>query len=265
LDYFESVLTAAHCVDDNGLPPSVRVGPDGNNFGGTLVEVVDGVLHPGWSWLAPDDPDLAVLKLKDFLPNQKVVRLNTKDLIPVADQPVLFAMGFGLINSLETSMTTLLGTELPYIDDCTDLSSTYNRARHLCADARVGATCGGDSGAPVTLGPRSNLQVGINSYSNGQCETQTLDVYTRVSFFIPWIHQQICQLSSQPPPYCITEVPTENQTMAATDASLTHSPTMAESETISSFSPTMAETETTFSPTSSHTSIDSVANDVPWV
>jgi Trypsin len=231
------------------------VGPVGNEYGGTVVDVVDGVLHPDWSWMAAEDPDLAVLKLKDFLPNHKLVRLNTKDTIPLVDQPVVFAMGFGLINSMEASLTTLLGTELPYIDDCSYISSTYNRTRHLCADARIGATCGGDSGAPITLGPRSILQVGINSYSNGQCESQTLDIYTRVSYFIPWIQQQICDLSSQPPPYCITtnsDVPTESPTILATTtkAILTVSPTMAETETITSVAPTMAQTETpTFLPT----------------
>lgn len=53
------------------------------------------------------------------------------------------------------------------------------------------------------LNRTSNVQVGINSYSNGHCTTQTLDVYTRVSYYEAWIREQICSFSSNPPEYCL--------------------------------------------------------------
>ncbi|CAB9502589.1 Plasminogen (Fragment) [Seminavis robusta] len=220
------VLTAAHCVDDNGLPPRVRVGAGDYYNGGIVTDVVDGVLHPSWSWRRSSDPDLAVLKLSYFLPNQVAI-VNDDNSIPAATQPSVFAMGFGLVNDNAVSRT-LKGGLIPYVDDCSRQSYTYNRTRHLCADSRQTATCGGDSGAPVTLGMSSNLQVGINSYSNGKCSSQTIDVYTRVSVFADWIKEQVCALSARPPEYCFTEAPTE----AATTISPTTTDTVDNSETM---------------------------------
>ena len=51
-----------------------------------------------------------------------------------------------------------------------------------------------DSGAPIVLAG-TNIQIGVNSFSNGNCETQTLDVYTRVSYYHDWIQAKICDNS----------------------------------------------------------------------
>lgn len=184
-----------------------------------MTEVLDGVLHPEWTWKKPSDPDMAVLLLKDFLPNKLAV-LNLDASIPDASQDSYFAMGFGLIND-STSSRNLLGASVPYMDDCSPYSTTYNKTRHLCADAREIATCGGDSGSPIMLNRLSNVQVGINSYSNGRCTSQTLDVYTRITFYKDWIEEQVCNLSSDPPPYCgetttPTTVPTVKETQPPT-------------------------------------------------
>ena len=187
------------------------------------MEVTDGVLHPGWTWKQPSDPDLAVLKLNTFLPNQ-VAELNLDAAIPVDSHPSLFAMGFGLINDY-TSSRTLLGASLPYREDCSRQSNTYEQKRHVCADAQGVATCGGDSGSPIMLSSSSNVQVGINSYSNGGCTSQTIDVYTRVSYYQEWIEKQVCALSDYPPPYCnpTTDAPTTNA--PTTEAPTTVAPT----------------------------------------
>lgn len=73
----------------------------------------------------------------------------------------------------------------------------------VCADATVSATCAGDSGSPVLL-DGTTIQVGINSFSNGggSCDSQTLDAYTRISYFYDWIQDQICIMSDDPPTSC---------------------------------------------------------------
>lgn len=240
------LLTAAHCVDDNGFPAKVRVGSTDYYSGGKVTKVVDGVLYPGWTWKKASDPDLAILVLEDFLSNDVAI-LNSDSTIPAADYPSVFAMGFGLVNDQHSSRT-LLGASIPYLDNCSYRSYTYNHTRHLCANSRDIATCGGDSGSPVTLGSTSRLQVGINSYSNGKCSSQTLDVYTRVSFFHDWIQQQICNKSRFPPKSCLeTDTPTAAPSIMDPPVALTMSP--------STLNPTYSETgspsSVTFSPTDS--------------
>jgi V8-like Glu-specific endopeptidase len=237
------LLTAAHCVDDNGLPEQVRVGSNDYYSGGKVVNVIDGVLYPGWTWKKSSDPDLAILVLAEYLPNQ-VAQINSDPSIPESDQPSLFSMGFGLINDYSSSRA-LMGASIPYLDNCSRLSYSYDRTRHLCASSKDIATCGGDSGSPVTLSSSSNLQVGINSYSNGKCTSQTLDIYTRVSYFYDWIQQQICEKSKLPPKECMeTEFPTLEPTETPTE-SPTETPTESPTET-----PTPSPTDSpTFVPT----------------
>lgn len=254
------LITAAHCVDDNGLPGKVRVGSTDYFTGGRVTNVIGGILHPAWSWEKPSDPDLAILVLQDFLPNQ-VAELNSDPETPAASHPSVFAMGFGLTDDKHTSRT-LLGAEIPYLDNCSYRSSTYDRPRHLCADSRRISTCGGDSGSPITLGESSRLQVGINSYSNGKCSLQTLDFYTRISYFYDWIHEQVCTLSSLPPESCLrTEHPTFAPTIVTPSLSPTHS---TQTHGLGTAVPTLNESTSRPSsgaPSMAHSTSTSVYND----
>lgn len=138
------ILTAAHCVDDNGIPPSVRVGSTDYFSGGTVVGVSGGEIYPEWTMGKPSDPDLAIVVLDQFL-NNDIAILNFDSELPEPNHNTLFTMGHGLINDSQSSRT-LQGADIPYIDDCSDVSRSYERFRHICTDSRNVATCGGDSG-----------------------------------------------------------------------------------------------------------------------
>lgn len=235
------LLTAAHCVDDNGFPDQVRVGSNDYFAGGVESKVKAGVLYPEWTWQKASDPDLAVLLLEDFLPNQ-VAELNTDPNVPTTEHYNLFAMGFGLVDS-ERSSRELLGAQIPYLEDCSARSDTYNRTRHICASSSQVATCGGDSGSPIMFGPYSNVQVGINSYSNGDCMSQTLDIYTRISFYHEWIEEQVCKLSANPPARCLeTPSPTPPATDAPSASATTIAPTVSPTIATTTASPTSVAT-----------------------
>jgi hypothetical protein len=145
-------LTAAHCVDDNGWPKAIRIGSSDYYNGGIVVNVDGGAIHEEWGWgRRPSDPDLAILKLRDYLPNQPTVRLNRNPLRPTPDHEAVFTMGFGLYDDTHTSRF-LLGAAMPYLDDCSKQSQSFNQTRHLCADSRTIATCGGTQNAENSFG-----------------------------------------------------------------------------------------------------------------
>jgi hypothetical protein len=75
----------------------------------------------------------------------------------------------------------------------------------------------GDSGSPVMLSG-TTVQVGINSYSNAfSCDSQTLDIYTRISFYYDWIQDRICDTSGIPPTDCApSSAPSQKPTLQPT-------------------------------------------------
>jgi secreted trypsin-like serine protease len=52
--------------------------------------------------------------------------------------------------------------------------------------------------------PEGHYQVGVVSWGFGCGRLSYSGVYSRVSGAIDWITQQICQLSTNPPPSCST-------------------------------------------------------------
>ena len=70
-----------------------------------------------------------------------------------------------------------------------------------------------DSGSPIVL-DGTTIQVGINSFSDGDCSTQNYDVYTRVSYYQDWLEQQICDNSAVPPSSCFPSPTTRRPTPA---------------------------------------------------
>ncbi|CAB9526527.1 Mite allergen Der [Seminavis robusta] len=211
LIHSDIALTAAHCVDGD-FPPMVRFNSSQRFEGGTLVNITGGELHPLWDGSFSSGFDIAIMKLSAPT-SLAVCWLNDNVKVPSFTGEPLFAAGFGFTNTGSGLSMTLQSTTMPYIKDCTNLSSNYQRERHICANSTLTATCGGDSGTGIFING-TDIQIGINSFSNGRCDDQTLDFYTRVSFFYKWIQSGICDFSSDPPAECPTPMPSVMPTPA---------------------------------------------------
>ena len=120
----------------------------------------------------------------------------------------MFVMGLGKIDN-NNYASTLQGLYIDYVDNCGDFLSSYDARINICADASPSSSsCGGDSGGPVLV-PGTTLQIGSVSWGNSRdCEERQLVGYVRLSTHYDWIEQQICDLSSSPPPRCTGATPT---------------------------------------------------------
>lgn len=68
-----------------------------------------------------------------------------------------------------------------------------NRFRHFCAGGVVGKdTCTGDSGSPLMIPEKEVWSVmGITSIGKGCGQREWPGIYTRVSFYVDWIHDEV--------------------------------------------------------------------------
>ncbi|CAB9526528.1 Tryptase beta-2 [Seminavis robusta] len=195
----DMAITAAHCVA-NGIPAGLRFNSEQRTTGGTVVGVTGVVRHPGWTGSITSF-DIAILLLKELVSLQPVT-LNSDGSIPSSNGEPMRAMGFGLTGDYSGVSNRLLATDIPHKIDCYDqLGSNFVPSRMICGDSREKATCGGDSGSPIMV-PGTTIQIGINSFSNGGCNGQTVDAYTRVSTYYSWIQSQICIHSRSRPSTC---------------------------------------------------------------
>ena len=144
------------------------------------------------------------MKLGSKLANQ-VAALNTLGTVPEMDDQ-LYVMGFGL-DSTNSFPDRLQQLTYDYVQLCQNRFDKYNPTLHLCADADgFQGTCAGDGGSPAVLaGPNgisTSTVVGLNSFSDDLCPSQTFDVYTRISTYADWVQGQICRLASNKPSSC---------------------------------------------------------------
>jgi Trypsin len=137
--------------------------------------------------------DVAVLKLAESINDTSAVAsINRLGNVP-QDGQGLFTLGFGTGDNLT-------GITYNYVDQCQTRFPRYNPTFFLCADASpTKGTCYGDAGGPVVLNGTSTV-VGLNSFSNNVCGSQTVDISTRVSTYYDWIIEQICDISNFVPP-----------------------------------------------------------------
>ena len=193
------VLTSAACVETS-VPTAVRVGA-GTTLDGTVVGVLGARVYPDWDGNFLNGADIALLKLDRTLTND-VAAFNTDASVPVVTSDIMFLMGFGILDDTGTEPNILQGLFLNYVEDCFSRFPDYRPDFHVCGDATPEyGSCAGDGGGPVVLSGTNNV-VGIVSFSDGSCETQTIDVFTRVATYSGWIEDRICDLSVIKPDYC---------------------------------------------------------------
>lgn len=201
LVHADIVLTSATCVEDTGFPGYVRLGSLDRDTGGTVARIVQGKINPDYNGNPADGADIAVMKLENTLTNT-VALMNEDPRVPFDGEDSFFMAGYGKVND-DTYRNNLQGLFLNNVENCFDRAPQfYNPVYHICGDANpANGTCEGDAGIPILI-PGTRLVVGLNSFSDGPCTTQTIELYTRMSSYVLWVKKQMCEMSSSPPSFC---------------------------------------------------------------
>ncbi|XP_047736603.1 uncharacterized protein LOC108679254 isoform X1 [Hyalella azteca] len=152
--------------------------------------------------------DIALLKLK-------AIPTSLFKSIPICllDDPLLHkynfegdpctATGFGSIENDGTLQVDLQEASMPVLDPkvCTEaynvshLSEVKISDGHLCAGSLAGTsgTCIGDSGGPLQCNMKDGrwYLAGVTSFGSGCAKPGFPDVFTRITYYLPWIKQKM--------------------------------------------------------------------------
>lgn len=207
------VLTAAHCVFlDGGLTfqsPNgtlqVYIGrddliPEMGDPEGELITVDQIIVHPDLQ-LIDEIPinDIALMRLatpSSFTPiglDELGDAVSPDDMATIAGWGGIVPSPFGAADFPEQ----LQHAQVPVLNNqnCNMLYNLVNvdiLDTQICAGTAGIDTCSGDSGGPLFAGDFESgfVQVGITSFGGDPCADQNFPgVYTRVSEFVDWIHQ----------------------------------------------------------------------------
>lgn len=201
------VVTVGHCVVD--FPASsLSVSVDSENvFDGTIHQVVDRVVHPGYEpgegfLTDPLANDIALLRL-----DTPVTAITPVRLAPFNDAPLrgprsqLRVFGFGIDETGDAS--GWLG-RAPQVDVTGKRTSPYaglDRNRQILARPRGAANpCVGDSGGPLVgnrPGKKAPFLVGLVSYGSDICGDGMPVVYTRVAGYRAWLNEAAALLRNR--------------------------------------------------------------------
>nr|XP_023021791.1 serine protease snake-like isoform X4 [Leptinotarsa decemlineata] len=199
------VLTAAHCLTAKSLGDIqyVRLGTttlQTETLNSEDFNVIRRIPHPGYVQ-GKQYNDIALLQLDrpvDFSDYIAPICLSDfKDFVNTK----LIATGWGKVEADGIGSPELQKVELEYYpnDVCQvaydsisleDLPNGISEETQICAGAFDGSrdTCQGDSGGPLQLQQDGRLYlVGITSFGIGCGRADSPGVYTRVSYYIPWI------------------------------------------------------------------------------
>ncbi|GAX19342.1 hypothetical protein FisN_4Lh079 [Fistulifera solaris] len=206
-------------------------------------KILEKKAHPDYDFVSRAN-DLMLIKL-DSASTQTPADFNR-----VADFPVtgesLVVVGFGWTNVAEEVLSQSLQQATITVADFARCEATNNAAvsaeTQICAGQPTGGpdSCDFDTGGPVLTQDGGFLH-GINSFAVGCGFPDSEGVYTRVSAFQAFIEDGICELSTDPPAFCL-EDPTTTPTVVGNipAPALTPAPTLAapqSGQTVSPFSP----------------------------
>jgi len=202
------VLTAGHCVDDNGGVPSaanvmVLAGTQAlHGTDGTQVAVTNVYRHPDYSVSAgiPRN-DLALLELAVPVDGPTATLMNASP----AEGSMTTVVGWGITANGSSDLAQhLQQADVPVVSNLV-CDAEYNGAIEsdmLCAGYtnRAIDSCLGDSGGPLAVEINGVCtQVGIVSFGLAQC-AETYGVYTRLSQFMDWIRLYVDLADAVPTP-----------------------------------------------------------------
>lgn len=203
------VLTAAHCVTDNGTTPDVARFGDINIFSdeddqyAQQLRIVDIFRHPDHRFTTTYN-DIALLKLETNVTLHPTVSPACLWKDNDVRFPTLEATGWGDTGFGEERTPALLKVTLQPIEnsECYNIYGTSLRRlregikeHQICAGDEKMDTCPGDSGGPLQArllhnGKMTPFLVGVTSFGSA-CGNANSGVYTRVSSFFKWIEETI--------------------------------------------------------------------------
>ncbi|KAF4073797.1 hypothetical protein AMELA_G00247520 [Ameiurus melas] len=197
------ILTAAHCLFQPYTQFSVRVGLTKLSDAGTEYEWENIIIHPNYNTSSLQN-DIALIKLKKAITFNNNVR-------PVclmeAEKEARFlgkkctVTGWGRLKSgsfpdiLQEAEVPLMSSEVcAKVLSKEDLEPYKVISSNLCAGYPEGGidTCDGDSGGPLVCKDGSTWYLtGLTSWGVDCAQPNIPGVYTRVSYYIPWIRSVI--------------------------------------------------------------------------
>ncbi|XP_021702578.1 uncharacterized protein LOC5566813 isoform X1 [Aedes aegypti] len=203
------VLTAAHCVTDNGSSPDVARFGDINIFSdeddqfAQQLRIVQIIRHPDHRFSTTYN-DIALLKLEANVTLHPTVSPACLWKDEDIRFPTLEATGWGDTGFAQERTPTLLKVTLKPINnsECHESYGTSLRRlregiknHQMCAGDERMDTCPGDSGGPLQVrllhnGKMTPFLVGVTSFGSA-CGNANPGVYTRVSSFFTWIEETI--------------------------------------------------------------------------
>lgn len=177
------VLTAAHCVDAIDFAPTVTISrPDLEEATGQTRKVEGIYIYSGYDGFETYSGDAALLYFSDPLDvTTAVLPENTP-----AEDVLARVAGFGATEYSDGS-AELLDVDVRTVSDeyCSyAYGESFIAENMFCAGDDGRDSCYGDSGGPLTVG--GQLQ-GIVSWGSDCADPDFPGVYSRVTYFRPWI------------------------------------------------------------------------------
>jgi hypothetical protein len=216
----EWVLTAAHCVVENGVTASpssldIVVGvnklSEGPTTGskGQRRHLMQIIVHPGYVELTLDN-DLALLHLASAVTpdtkTQPIPLVSATETALFAPGVLATVTGWGDTKSIPQFPDDLYEVSVPIVANSTcNAPESYNGGitnNMLCAGYAAGGkdSCQGDSGGPLVVsdGAGGWKQAGIVSWGEGCASPNKYGVYTRVANYYSWISSYVVSINLTP-------------------------------------------------------------------
>ena len=207
------VITAAHCVIGRSKEDfKVRIGD--TIYGHDLeaesftVGVENIIQHPGYN-TQNNANDIAIMKLDSKISLTKFAHIKPACL-PSAGEVFLgeaIVSGWGTVasGSYLSSHLKDVGVTVFADGDCGSMNSVMTEDM-ICAGMKEGGkdSCQGDSGGPLVAADpeRNNAMslIGVVSFGYGCGGVDALGIYSEVSHFTHWLHSNMSDLNTCPPP-----------------------------------------------------------------
>ncbi|XP_052446187.1 mast cell protease 4-like isoform X1 [Carassius gibelio] len=190
----EFVMTAAHCW--KGYPEILTVVVGAHDFRKSedsyRVEVKSYISHPHYTFCSRQN-DIMLLRLQEKVkPNNYVNWISLPKEGDVSGGTLCSVAGWGRkeINDILSNRLLEANTTTENHEECQrKWESKFLASQMICAHGR-GGSCRGDSGGPLVCG---NTAVGVTCFgSRIKCNSAVHpNVYTKISAYLPWIHQII--------------------------------------------------------------------------